>query len=385
MATAMRATAVALLAATTMALPQVRQLQTQAAPFRLDTNGAQVDGEIAVAAQQSWFIFTAQGGASYQIQTIIGTLDDTVMDLVDTDGSTQLAENDDDARDPNSYASFLEWSCPHDGDYYILVKGYGRATGTFTVSVTQVGGGMGGVGGGDPCNGGEIIDNPSGSISFMPDGNYGDNAACMWSIQCANGQPPELTFTDFDTEANFDFVTLHEGEGVTDATIGAPMSGGMADLPNRVFNGVYTHPVIHSLQSVAGTLRAPHFSLMTKRCLVPTCSAWLGYDHRVCHGRQRHGRRLCCQLPLRRAGPAAAPAAPAAPAPAAPPAAAYGRPRGTQRAGAGHAAARHGLPYAGRNLDGQRPCLVLVRGAVAADLCHRGHAGHSFGLRSRRC
>ena len=101
MATAMRATAVVLLAATTMALPQVRQLQTQAAPFRLDTNGAQVDGEIAVAAQQSWFIFTAQGGASYQIQTIIGTLDDTVMDLVDTDGSTQLAENDDDARDPN--------------------------------------------------------------------------------------------------------------------------------------------------------------------------------------------------------------------------------------------------------------------------------------------
>ena len=73
MATAMRATAVALLAATAMALPQIRQLQTQAAPFRLDTNGAQVDGEIAVAAQQSWFIFTAQGGTSYQIQTIIGT------------------------------------------------------------------------------------------------------------------------------------------------------------------------------------------------------------------------------------------------------------------------------------------------------------------------
>jgi hypothetical protein len=237
----LRMAALGLLVGGSAALPQLRRLQQNAQQaFRLETNGASVDGSIDHAADSNWFVFHGLGGASYEFETATGTLDDTVMDLLDTDASTLLDENDDDSRDPNSYASFLEWTCPGDGDYYIMVKGYGRSTGTYTLSVTQVGGGMGGVGGGDPCNGGQIIDHPEGEISFMPDGDYGDNAYCIWSIQCADAStPPMLSFTQFDTEADYDFVTLHDGMGVTDSAIGPAggMSGSLADLPNRVFNG----------------------------------------------------------------------------------------------------------------------------------------------------
>ena len=78
-----------------------------------------------------------------------------MVDLVDTDGSTVLVENDDDARSSDSYASFIEWTCPASGTYYIMVQGYGSSMGTFGLTLTQGGaGGGGGAGSGDPCNGG---------------------------------------------------------------------------------------------------------------------------------------------------------------------------------------------------------------------------------------
>jgi hypothetical protein len=121
-----------------LALPAERRLQTSAgSAFAVTTNGASIDASIDTAAAQSWFSFHAQEGFTYQIETVIGTLDDTVVDLVDTDQSTVLVENDDDERDPDSYASYIEWTCPQDGTYYVMVKGYGRATGTFSLMVTE--------------------------------------------------------------------------------------------------------------------------------------------------------------------------------------------------------------------------------------------------------
>jgi hypothetical protein len=103
----------------------------------ITTDGASIDASVDTAAAQSWFSFHAQEGFIYQIETVIGTLDDTVVDLVGTDQSTVLAENDDDERDPYSYASYIEWTCPHDGTYYVMVKGFGHATGTFSLMVTE--------------------------------------------------------------------------------------------------------------------------------------------------------------------------------------------------------------------------------------------------------
>jgi hypothetical protein len=201
------------------ALPQVRggaaaarRLQTSAATaYPVTTNGAAVDSEIQVAGQHQWFSFNARAGYTYEIETVLGTASDTMVDLVDVDSSTVLVENDDDDRTTDSYASYIEWTCPADGTYYVYVKGYGRDTGTFQFSVTQGGGGLGGVAGGDPCHGGVTLTQGNSEISFMPDGNYGDDAACIWLISCPGGVPPMLNLEDLDTEAGYDFVTIHDG------------------------------------------------------------------------------------------------------------------------------------------------------------------------------
>ena len=204
------------LAGRSLALPQPgeaarRALQTHAATaYPVTTNGAAVDSEITTAGEHQWFSFHGQAGFSYEIETVLGSAADTIVDLVDTDRSSVLVENDDDARDTNSYASYIEWTCPADGTYYVYVKGYGRDTGTFQFSVTAGAGGMGGVAGGDPCNGGVMMMQPNAEISFMPDGNYGDNAACSWMIMCPNGSPPTITLEDLDTEAGYDFMNIHE-------------------------------------------------------------------------------------------------------------------------------------------------------------------------------
>ena len=201
--------------------PQTRRLQASAATAQaLAATGTPVNGNVATAGAQDWYSFTANAGSSYQIGTQLTTLDDTMVDLVDTDQSTIIIENvsagiptptqlalrppcwprasraaprprlapplaassgasaplrtppllclwvrsyrdsplplrsqDDDARaGSNSLASYIEWTCPASGTYYIMIKGYGRSMGTFTVSVTQ--GGVGGGVGGDPCAGG---------------------------------------------------------------------------------------------------------------------------------------------------------------------------------------------------------------------------------------
>ena len=45
-------------------------------------------------------------------------------------------------------------------------------------------------------------------VSFMPDGNYEDNAACSWLIDCATGQanprPPVVRITQMDVESDYE-------------------------------------------------------------------------------------------------------------------------------------------------------------------------------------
>ena len=132
-----------------------RRLQTSSSTARPISPGPATAGNVAAAGEQEWFSFAATAGASYQIETDLQTLDDTMVDLIDTDGHSLLVENDDDDRNPNTYASYIEWTCPASGTYYIMVQGYGSSTGTFGLTLTQGGaGGGGGAGSGDPCNGG---------------------------------------------------------------------------------------------------------------------------------------------------------------------------------------------------------------------------------------
>ena len=111
--------------------------QTTPDVVSMATDGTAVRGIISVPNHEMLFEFTAEAGHTYQLDTEAGSLEDTVMELRDTDGTTTLAENDDDTRATGRLDSYIEWSCDQSGTYYVAVDGYGESTGTFTLSITD--------------------------------------------------------------------------------------------------------------------------------------------------------------------------------------------------------------------------------------------------------
>lgn len=158
------------------------------------TDGTPVAAEVTTEGQQVWFSFDAEMGTNYGIATELTGLDDSVMHLYGLDGEVQLAENDDAAGDTRM--SYLEWSCPESGTYYVMVHAYDTAArGTFNVLIT-------GGGDGDPCEiGGATMDQESAVIRYMPDSGADNDALCEWHIHCPSGAV-SVTFTHLDTEAD---------------------------------------------------------------------------------------------------------------------------------------------------------------------------------------
>ena len=67
-----------------------------------------VSHQIPVKLAQ-WFTLQAQQAVRYDIIVTLLDLDDSVLELYDTDRTTQLAQNDD---FQNTLASALDWTCP---------------------------------------------------------------------------------------------------------------------------------------------------------------------------------------------------------------------------------------------------------------------------------
>jgi subtilisin-like proprotein convertase family protein len=88
-------------------------------------------GTIEVAGDVDWFAFPATAGQTYDITTTLGTLSDTVLRLLDTDGQTQITQND----NSNGLASQIHWAASTDGTYYVEVRGAGSLTGTYTLGI----------------------------------------------------------------------------------------------------------------------------------------------------------------------------------------------------------------------------------------------------------
>ena len=172
------------------------------------TNGQMTSGE-AVDADGAWYQFEATEGRTYELETEVGSLLDTMMILVDADGESTLAENDDDERATGQLDSYIEWTCPRSGMYFVNIKGYASQTGTFSFGVTETS--AGGAGGGDPCSGGATMTEPLATISFTPDGGTSDNAFCAWDIICPDGDSPTLTLLRFDVEQGYDYVNIYDG------------------------------------------------------------------------------------------------------------------------------------------------------------------------------
>ena len=93
--------------------------------------GADVEGALDYDDDIDYFRFQAEQGESYQIDVALGTLDDSIVDLYDADGS--FLDSNDDYGD--TLASRLYWEAPSSGERYVLVGGYGTGTYTLTVSL----------------------------------------------------------------------------------------------------------------------------------------------------------------------------------------------------------------------------------------------------------
>lgn len=194
---------------------------------QVTTDGTAVTMSVDSIGGEVWFAFSARQGLTYQLKTELLGLVDSVMHLYDVDGRTQLAENDDSFSSQMGRDSYLEWTCPSDGTYYVLVHAYNPSqTGDFEFSVLEI------ADAGDPCNGGMSLPMRSAVINFMPDGNYEDDARCLWSIDCGN-DTMTVAFTRLDTEHDYDFVTLFDG-GVQGAQL-ARVSGRLENLPQNTF------------------------------------------------------------------------------------------------------------------------------------------------------
>jgi hypothetical protein len=76
--------------------------------------GADVEGALDYDDDIDYFRFQAEQGESYQIDVALGTLDDSIVDLYDADGS--FLDSNDDYGD--TFASRLYWEAPSSGERY---------------------------------------------------------------------------------------------------------------------------------------------------------------------------------------------------------------------------------------------------------------------------
>ena len=96
--------------------------------------GGTLDGDIETSGDVDYFSFRGQEDWQYEIETTLGTNDDTEIALYAPDGSL-IGSDDDGGR---NYASRIEWSAPGSGTYYVAVGGVSGATGTYRLTVRGI-------------------------------------------------------------------------------------------------------------------------------------------------------------------------------------------------------------------------------------------------------
>ena len=99
----------------------------------VDEEGADVRGAVDYDGDIDYFRFNATDGYSYQIDVALRTLDDSIVDLYDADGSL-LDSNDNYG---GTFASRLYWEAPTNGEFYVAVEGHGIGTYTLMVSIVD--------------------------------------------------------------------------------------------------------------------------------------------------------------------------------------------------------------------------------------------------------
>ena len=94
----------------------------------IEVNGAAQAHNFYVTDDQDYVKFVAEVDNTYMIRTLnLGAGNDTILTLYDTNGITQLQENDDDPDNPP--ASKIVWLCPTSGTYFAKAAPFGTDIG----------------------------------------------------------------------------------------------------------------------------------------------------------------------------------------------------------------------------------------------------------------
>jgi subtilisin-like proprotein convertase family protein len=97
-------------------------------------------GNIESSLDVDLFSFAATSGTSYRFETTLNTLNDSTISLFATDGTTELAFDDDGG---SGLASRVDWTAPSSGTYFVKVAGFGSAFGTYSLAASINGPGSG--------------------------------------------------------------------------------------------------------------------------------------------------------------------------------------------------------------------------------------------------
>ena len=93
------------------------------------------DGALGAAGERDFYRFPASAGEALSIRVELGSLPDSTLEILDTDGLTSLAFND----DSGSLASALVFLPPATGDFFAVVAGFADAFGSYTLIVEEAG------------------------------------------------------------------------------------------------------------------------------------------------------------------------------------------------------------------------------------------------------
>jgi hypothetical protein len=99
--------------------------------------GSMAVGNIASSGSANYFKVQLVAGQQYTFQTALGTLYDSVLTLLGSNGQTVLAQNDDMA--VGTRASRINWQAAASGTYYLVASSYpGSPVGTFLLMTNQI-------------------------------------------------------------------------------------------------------------------------------------------------------------------------------------------------------------------------------------------------------
>ena len=174
----------------------------------IGTDGSGQTHNFHVAGDNDWVKFDATSGRQYTIETAnLGSGSDTYMYLYSTNGSTQLAEDDDGG---GGLASRIGWTAPGNGTYYVRVRHYSSsASGSNTnydISVRDTGGGGGG--GGNLALGKTAYATSQESSSKAP--GYGNDGRTdtRWSSQISSSLSDQWWWVDLGSGQNLSEVVI---------------------------------------------------------------------------------------------------------------------------------------------------------------------------------